>query len=103
MELRTTIVFVTHSIQEAILLADRVAVLSPRPGQMRRVLDVDIPRPRSFGHNAHLEQVADISAELHELLLAAPMMPPPPPRESTDQGAASGYERREEYAPQPPR
>ena len=44
MELRTTIVFVTHSIQEAILLADRVAVLS-RPGQMRRVLDVDIPRP----------------------------------------------------------
>jgi NitT/TauT family transport system ATP-binding protein len=77
MELRTTIVFVTHSIQEAVLLADRVAVLSPRPGRLRRILDIDIPRPRSFGHNAHQEQVADISAELHELLLAAPMMPPP--------------------------
>jgi NitT/TauT family transport system ATP-binding protein len=69
MELGTTIVFVTHSIQEAVLLADRVAVLSARPGRVRKLVDVDIPRPRSFGHNAHLEQVAAASAELHELLL----------------------------------
>ena len=69
MELGTTIVFVTHSIQEAVLLADRVAVLSARPGRVRKLVGVDIPRPRSFGHNAHLEQVAAASAELHELLL----------------------------------
>jgi NitT/TauT family transport system ATP-binding protein len=69
MELGTTIVFVTHSIQEAVLLADRVAVLSARPGRLRKVVDVTIPRPRSFGHNAHLERVAAASAELHELLL----------------------------------
>ncbi|MDQ7909416.1 ABC transporter ATP-binding protein [Phytohabitans sp. ZYX-F-186] len=69
MELGTTVVFVTHSIQEAVLLADRVAVLSARPGRLRRLVDVDIPRPRSFGHNAHLEQVATVSAELHQLLL----------------------------------
>ncbi|MDG4828479.1 ABC transporter ATP-binding protein [Solwaraspora sp. WMMD1047] len=68
MELGTTVVFVTHSIQEAVLLADRVAVLSSRPGQLRRIVDVDIPRPRSFGRNAHLERVSACSAELHQLL-----------------------------------
>jgi NitT/TauT family transport system ATP-binding protein len=64
-----TIVFVTHSIDEAVLLADRVVVLSPRPGRIRKVVDVDIPRPRSLGRNAHLEQVARCSADLHELLM----------------------------------
>jgi NitT/TauT family transport system ATP-binding protein len=65
----TTIVFVTHSIEEAVLLADRVVVLSPRPGRVRKILDVDIPRPRSLGHHAHAERVSEVSAELHELLL----------------------------------
>jgi NitT/TauT family transport system ATP-binding protein len=75
MELGTTVVFVTHSIAEAVLLADRVAVLSARPGRLRRLVDVDIPRPRSFGHNAHLEQVATCSAELHQLLLSSDPAP----------------------------
>ncbi len=70
MTLRPTTVFVTHSIQEAVLLADRVIVMSPRPGRVRKILDIRIPRPRSFSHNAHLEEVAACSAELHELLLA---------------------------------
>ncbi|MEU8331129.1 ABC transporter ATP-binding protein [Micromonospora sp. NPDC048839] len=69
MDLGTTVVFVTHSIQEAVLLADRVAVLSARPGRLQRLVDIDIPRPRSFGHNAHMDQVAACSAELHQLLL----------------------------------
>ena len=65
-----TIVFVTHSIDEAVLLADRVVVLSPRPGRIREILDIKIPRPRTLGRNAHLEDVARCSAELHELLLS---------------------------------
>ena len=67
---RATIVFVTHSIDEAVLLADRVVVLSPRPGRIREILDVKIPRPRTLGRTAHLEDVARCSAELHELLLS---------------------------------
>jgi len=69
-ESTATTVFVTHSIQEAVLLADRVVVLSPRPGRIRRVLDIDIPQPRSLGFNAHLAEVSAVVAELHDLLLS---------------------------------
>jgi NitT/TauT family transport system ATP-binding protein len=68
MEHGATTVFVTHSITEAVLLADRVAVLTPRPGRILRVMDIDIPRPRTLGRTSHLEDVARCSAELHELL-----------------------------------
>jgi NitT/TauT family transport system ATP-binding protein len=42
-----TMVFITHSIEEAIALGDRVVVLSPRPASIREVVHVEIPRPRT--------------------------------------------------------
>ncbi len=53
----TTTVLVTHSIQEAVLLADRILVMSPRPGSIIADLPVDLERPR------HLQQLR--SARLH--------------------------------------
>ena len=66
---RKTIVFVTHSIQEATLLADRIIVMSPRPGRIARTLEVSAPRPRSLGLTAHSGELDHISAELHESAL----------------------------------
>ena len=43
-----TVVFVTHSIPEAVFLADRVVLLSPRPGRIRSITPVPVPRPRSL-------------------------------------------------------
>lgn len=62
-----TIVFVTHSLGEAILLADRVAVFSARPGRIKQVLAVNEPHPRnrSFMTSTKLSQLRN---ELYELL-----------------------------------
>jgi NitT/TauT family transport system ATP-binding protein len=45
---KTTIVFVTHSIPEAVFLSTRVVVMSPRPGRITQIIPIDLPQPRNF-------------------------------------------------------
>jgi NitT/TauT family transport system ATP-binding protein len=46
-KLGTTIVFVTHDVDEAIFLSDRIALFQPNPGRLTEIVDVDLPRPRT--------------------------------------------------------
>ncbi len=52
-ESRTTMVFVTHSIDEAVLMGDRVLVLQGRPSRVHEIVEVDLPRPRDRGTLLH--------------------------------------------------
>lgn len=45
---RKTVLYITHNIDEAVLMSDRVIVLSSRPGRIREIIDIDLPRPRSL-------------------------------------------------------
>ncbi|QXE91369.1 ABC transporter ATP-binding protein [Geomonas subterranea] len=59
-----TIIFVTHSIEEAVFLADRVAVLGTNPGAVKEVVDIDLPRPR---HNSDLRSSAEFGWVRHKV------------------------------------
>ncbi|MER8751514.1 ABC transporter ATP-binding protein [Mesorhizobium sp. M1050] len=54
-KIKTTVIFVTHSIDEAIFLADRVVVMTARPGTVKEIIDIDLPRPRDGDIRASAE------------------------------------------------
>ena len=68
---RKTIVFVTHSIPEAVFLADRVVVMSPRPGRVARIVHVALPRPRTPATRA-LPDFGRLCLTIHDALLGRP-------------------------------
>jgi NitT/TauT family transport system ATP-binding protein len=62
----TTIVFITHNVREAVLLGDRVVVMSAHPGRIRRVVDVDLPRPRHMEDPGLIDIARDLVQDLRD-------------------------------------
>jgi len=68
-ELSMTILFITHSIAEAVFLSDRVIVMTPRPGKIDRIIDIDLPRPRTLAMRDS-PKFAGYSREILDIFLA---------------------------------
>lgn len=64
----TTVMLVTHSVPEAVYLADRVVVMSPRPGRVLEVLDVDLPRHRVYGDTMASPVFQELTTHVRSLL-----------------------------------
>ena len=66
-QLRSTVVFVTRSISEAVFLSTRVVVMSPRPGRIAGIVDIDLPGPRSV-ETREDPRFFELVTEVRELL-----------------------------------
>jgi len=87
LQTRKSVVFITHDIQEAVLLADRVLVMTPRPGRIAEILSTDLPHPRT---PATMESPRFVSlvAHVRRLFEAHGVLKKYQQRESTDETAA---------------
>src|ERR1700741_771983 len=68
---KKTVIFVTHNITEAILLADRVVAMTPRPGRIARVVDIDLGRPRTIDME-FTQKFKSYSGEIREVIYRSP-------------------------------
>ncbi|MEM0331995.1 MAG: ABC transporter ATP-binding protein [Archaeoglobaceae archaeon] len=62
---KKTIIYVTHSIEEAVYLSDRVVIFTPRPAKVKKIVKVDIPRPRDRFSREFVDLRAKIYEQLH--------------------------------------
>ncbi|MET0410778.1 MAG: ABC transporter ATP-binding protein [Polyangiaceae bacterium] len=65
---KITMILVTHDVEEAVLLGDRVVVLQARPGRIRRVVDVDVPHPRDRADR----QLREVAERVRDEIVGAP-------------------------------
>jgi NitT/TauT family transport system ATP-binding protein len=68
-ERNMSVLFVTHSISEAVFLSDRVVVMTPRPGKIDRIIDIDLPRPRTLALR-ETPRFAQYSREILDIFLS---------------------------------
>jgi len=68
-ERRMSVLFITHSISEAVFLSDRVVVMTPRPGRVDRIIDIKLPRPRTLAMR-ETPEFAEYSRQILDLFLA---------------------------------
>ena len=68
-ERRMTVLFITHSVPEAVFLSDQVIVMTPRPGRIDRVIDIELPRPRTLALR-ETPEFARYNREILDLFLA---------------------------------
>ena len=66
---RNTVLFITHSVPEAVFLSDRVIVMTPRPGRIDQVIDIDLPRPRTLAMR-ETPEFTGYNRQILDLLLA---------------------------------
>jgi NitT/TauT family transport system ATP-binding protein len=79
-----TIVFITHSVDEAITLGDRIIVITDRPGRVKEILPVAIPRPRSGREIRHLSEYVELRDRVWSLLAKEPRLEPGRPPVETE-------------------
>lgn len=69
---RKTVIFVTHSLAEAVFLSDQVVLMSARPGRIHKIYDIDLPRPRNEDtrlSDDFIRLVGEINRELYKVML----------------------------------
>lgn len=64
---KITMILVTHDVDEAVFLGDRVVVMQPNPGRIRRILDIDLPRPRNRSDARFIALRDDVLSDFAEL------------------------------------
>jgi NitT/TauT family transport system ATP-binding protein len=84
-----TVIFVTHSIPEAVFLSTRVVVMSPRPGRISHIVDVDLPQPRTED-SRESERYYELVTEVREALRGRTPGADAPPTPSAERARAEG-------------